>query len=239
MQAELAEFLRHLREKEREFSAPVVPNLHISGEEAYLRRANLQQRERVSPHPCPASTSSDGAAPGGSEGNLNSTKPMSMAEKMMAKMGWKEGEGLGRSKQGIKKPLEAQKVARSGGIIVESDSEEAKRLAEKDKGSLVSVRPTRILLLKNMVGPGEVDDELEDEVANECEAKYGHVLRVTIFEATDPSLPTTEVIRIFVEFETCSSSMRAHAALNGRFFGGRQVVAEFFDEQKFEKDELL
>jgi hypothetical protein len=42
-------------------------------------------------------------------------------------------------------------------------------------------KPTRVLLLRNMVGPGEVDDDLEEEVAEEC-TKYGEVVRVMIFE---------------------------------------------------------
>lgn len=33
---------------------------------------------------------------------------------------------------------------------------------------------TRVVLLRNMVGPGEVDDDLEDEVGMEC-SKYGNV----------------------------------------------------------------
>lgn len=34
--------------------------------------------------------------------------------------------------------------------------------------------PCRVVLLRNMVGPGEVDDDLEDEVGMEC-SKYGNV----------------------------------------------------------------
>ena len=84
-----------------------------------------------------------------------------------------------------------------------------------------------------------MDDELEDEVANECEEKYGHVVRVTIFEVTDPSIAPEEAVRIFVEFEDVSSSMKAHASLNGRFFGGRKLVAEFFSLERFNENDLL
>ena len=31
-----------------------------------------------------------------------------------------------------------------------------------------------------MVGPGEVDEELEPEVKEECEAKYGEIVKVSL-----------------------------------------------------------
>lgn len=33
-----------------------------------------------------------------------------------------------------------------------------------------------------MVGPGQVDDDLENEVREECQEKYGKVTQVLIFE---------------------------------------------------------
>ena len=44
------------------------------------------------------------------------------AEKMMAKMGYKEGEGLGRNNQGMSMALQVEKTGRrSGRIIHEKD----------------------------------------------------------------------------------------------------------------------
>ena len=57
-----------------------------------------------------------------------------------------------------------------------------------------------MVLLRNMVGPGEVDPDLEDEVANEC-SKYGTVQSVMIFEVTTAGYPEDQAVRIFVEFE--------------------------------------
>ena len=70
-------------------------------------------------------------------------------------------------------------------------------------------KATRVALLTNMVGPGEVDDDLEDEVADECEKKYGEVVRVVIYEVEEGGgggggggggVPDEERVRIFVEF---------------------------------------
>ena len=51
-----------------------------------------------------------------------------------------------------------------------------------------------------MVGPGEVDEDLEEETGNEC-TKYGTVTNVIIFEITEPNYPPEEAVRIFIEFE--------------------------------------
>ncbi|KAG1365021.1 putative DNA-damage-repair/toleration protein DRT111, chloroplastic [Cocos nucifera] len=87
------------------------------------------------------------------------------------------------------------------------------------------------------VGPGEVDDELEDEVASEC-AKYGTVTRVLIFEITEPNFPADEAVRIFVQFERPEETTKALIDLEGRFFGGRVVHASFYDVERFGKNEL-
>lgn len=82
-----------------------------------------------------------------------------------------------------------------------------------------------------MVGPGDVDEELEPEVKDECNTKYGEVVKVLIFEM--PNAPSDEAVRIFVEFKRIESAIKAVVDLNGRFFGGRQVKAGFYDVEKF------
>lgn len=82
-----------------------------------------------------------------------------------------------------------------------------------------------------MVGPGDVDEELEPEVKDECNTKYGDVIKVLIFEM--PNAPSDEAVRIFVEFKRIESAIKAVVDLNGRFFGGRQVKAGFYDVEKF------
>lgn len=87
------------------------------------------------------------------------------------------------------------------------------------------------------VGPGEVDDDLEGEVAEEC-TKFGTVTRVLIFEITEANFPHEEAVRIFVQFERTEQATKALIELEGRFFGGRVVNACFYDEERFGNNEL-
>lgn len=58
-----------------------------------------------------------------------------------------------------------------------------------------------------MVGPGDVDDDLEPEVKEEC-LKYGEVVTVTVFQM--PDVDSEDSIRIFVEFTAVSSAIKGN-----------------------------
>lgn len=56
------------------------------------------------------------------------------------------------------------------------------------------------MVLKNMVGPDDLDDELQSEVSDEC-GKYGQVNRVIIYQERQGEEEDADVIvKIFVEF---------------------------------------
>ena len=57
-----------------------------------------------------------------------------------------------------------------------------------------------------MVGPGDVDDDLEPEVKDECNTKYGEVVSVIINELTN--VEPEEAVRIFVEFKRIESATK-------------------------------
>ncbi|XP_074276693.1 DNA-damage-repair/toleration protein 111 [Silene latifolia] len=234
---------RHLEDQERDKDKDkVVRNVAVSGEEAWQRRAAMSGGG-----PPMGEGEGDGFSIGKSETvglGVGAGGQMTAAQRMMAKMGWKEGQGLGRQEQGITTPLMAKKTDRRAGVIVnasEKKQQQQQSLQEQEKKAVKSVSfngpPTRVLLLRNMVGPGEVDDELEDEVASEC-AKYGTVTRVLIFEITEPDFPSIEAVRIFIQFERPEETTKAYIDLDGRFFGGRVVRAAFYDEDRFNKNEL-
>jgi len=61
-------------------------------------------------------------------------------------------------------------------------------------------RQTRVMILRNMVGPEDVDEDLESEVVDEC-SRYGGVNRVIIYQEKQSEDDDAEVlVKIFVEF---------------------------------------
>jgi poly(U)-binding-splicing factor PUF60 len=56
------------------------------------------------------------------------------------------------------------------------------------------------MVLKNMVGVEDLDDDLESEVTDEC-GKYGNVERVIIYQEKQSEDENAEiVVKLFVEF---------------------------------------
>uniref|UniRef100_A0A1Q3F2B0 Splicing factor 45 n=1 Tax=Culex tarsalis TaxID=7177 RepID=A0A1Q3F2B0_CULTA len=173
----------------------------------------------------------------------------SVAAKIMAKYGFKDGQGLGKQEQGMSMALQVEKTSKRGGRIVHerdmpasdvpggSTSQTAAPAPEEPSITEIMKSPSKIVLLRNMVGPGDVDDELEPEVKDECNTKYGDVITVVINEI--PNVVPEETVRIFVEFKRMESAIKAVVDLNGRFFGGRQVRAGFYSQEKFDRMELL
>ncbi|EAA15153.4 AGAP009296-PA [Anopheles gambiae str. PEST] len=186
----------------------------------------------------------------------------SVAAKIMAKYGFKDGQGLGKQEQGMAVALQVEKTSKRGGRIVHEKDISATTSTVSGSGggsgsgteivttppsasqgaasepSITEIMksPSKVVLLRNMVGPGDVDDELEPEVKDECNTKYGDVVTVVIHEV--PNVVPEEAVRIFVEFKRMESAIKAVVDLNGRFFGGRQVRAGFYNQEKFENMDL-
>ena len=172
---------------------------------------------------------------------------------MLQKMGWSEGQGLGKEGQGMKTPLVAKKMDSTTGVITNAEHRPLSRppppppppppsaaagvAPEAKKTGAVTFRgrPSRVLLMKNMVGPGEVDEDLVNEIGEEC-SKYGEVAKVSIFEVKEAA--DEEAVRIFVKFQKQAAAMKAYIEMDKRFFGGRQVWVCFFQEKDFDAGTL-
>ncbi|XP_061570224.1 splicing factor 45 isoform X1 [Cololabis saira] len=127
-----------------------------------------------------------------------------VAHKIMQKYGFREGQGLGKHEQGLSTALSVEKTSKRGGKIIIGDAAEKPGSSQSGVldippgGSAVDMgkkseanplteilkNPTKVVLLRNMVGPGEVDEDLEGETKEECE-KYGKVVKCVIFEVGD------------------------------------------------------
>eukprot|EP00899_Mesostigma_viride_P003527 jgi/Mesvir1/13175/Mv06138-RA.1 len=92
--------------------------------------------------------------------------------------------------------------------------------------------PSRCMLLINMVEPEGVDDELEEEVKEEC-GKHGAIERVVIHMATDAT--GKQFVKIFVLFVDTRGAATGVQALQGRWFGGKKIQASLYDEARFQR----
>lgn len=96
----------------------------------------------------------------------------------------------------------------------------------------------RVMVLRNMVGPEDLDDDLESEVTDEC-GKFGSVNRVIIYQERQSEEDDADIIvKIFVEFALQEEVEKACASLNARFFGGRVITAEKYDPDMYDAEDL-
>lgn len=106
---------------------------------------------------------------------------------------------------------------------------------------LMRPQESRVIILRNMVGPEDVDETLQEEIQEEC-TKFGTVSRVIIFNEKQTENEDDEeaeiIVKIFVEFSLASEADRGKDALHGRFFGGRRVIAELYDQSLFDHGDL-
>ncbi|OTF74047.1 splicing factor 45-like protein [Euroglyphus maynei] len=145
----------------------------------------------------------------------------------MAKMGYKEGQGLGKEEQGINKALHVEKTSKTQGKIIYENEKKNEDLPITE----MLKNPSKVVLLRNMVGPGEVDAELEPETKEEC-SKYGEIYEKKDYESEE------DAVKIFIEFAQVDSAIKALVDLNGRYFGGRIVKASFYELEKFRKGNI-
>lgn len=93
---------------------------------------------------------------------------------------------------------------------------------------LMKTNRSTVVVLKNMVTIEECDDELEVEIREEC-TKYGKVEEVII--AQDPANGS---VKVFVRFGDSQEADKAKQALDKRFFAGREITAQIYDQVLFD-----
>lgn len=152
-------------------------------------------------------------------------KEEDFATKMMKKMGWQEGQGLGSDGQGMTAPLVMRKTDKSAGEVVMGTAMKVSQF-DPTRG------PSPVCVLFNVVGRAEVDDELEEEMADEAR-KFGSLKTCKIIVNPSPACPENQSVRVFLHFLHDSEARTAYAKFNGRHFAGRTVAARFYEEERF------
>ena len=102
-------------------------------------------------------------------------------------------------------------------------------LFSPSSAALPAEPPSPSLLIANMFDPrGETeadwDLDIADEMRDEC-SKYGPLLHVWVDKNSQG--------HVYLRFHTTQAAQAAHAALNGRWFGGRQLVASYLSEEQY------
>ncbi|KAL9081963.1 MAG: hypothetical protein Q9159_006860 [Coniocarpon cinnabarinum] len=174
------------------------------------------------------------------------------AKRMLAKMGWQEGSGLGAQGTGIATPLSVQldkrlkKSSSEGGGFVgppgkgrivggklSKEGKAAEKLAKEEAERLGEL--SEVLVLDNMLAGHDIETVLTElnfyqALGDECGEKFGRVERIFVQREGE------ERGRVFVKFTERLSAMRALQAFEGRDYGGNTIEARYFNPDKFEKE---
>jgi len=136
-------------------------------------------------------------------------------------------------KQKLLDEVEPQTLQQQENISIKGSS--ARHLVMQ---KLMRKAESRVIILRNMVGPEDVDETLQEEITDEC-SKFGSVERVIIYQEKQSEEDDAEVIvKIFVEFVAGTGAEKARDSLNGRFFGGRMVKSDIYDQALYEHNDL-
>ncbi|KAI8553233.1 hypothetical protein RHMOL_Rhmol05G0000400 [Rhododendron molle] len=96
---------------------------------------------------------------------------------------------------------------------------------------------TKVLCLTQVVNVDELkdDEDYEDiieDMRTEC-GKFGSLANLVIPRPNPNGEPTPGLGKVFLEYVDVDGATKARQGLNGRKFGGNQVVAVFYPENKF------
>lgn len=169
------------------------------------------------------------------------------AARLMAKMGWEEGQGLGAKGEGITTAIIAQPTKRkrrsdkegggwrpaTGKIVggkkrnVQSTDDD-----EGEFGNISSVVKLQGMLDELDVGYEIEENNLQQEIGEQFSKDYGTIERLFIWREENGG--NNEV---FVKFTNQLSALKACGGTNEMTFAGNPVKARFYDAVKFENGE--
>ncbi|EOA34924.1 hypothetical protein CARUB_v10020009mg [Capsella rubella] len=97
--------------------------------------------------------------------------------------------------------------------------------------------PTKIVCLTQVVTADDLrDDEEYADIMEDMRqegGKFGNLVNVVIPRPNPDHDPTPGVGKVFLEYADVDGSSKARSGMNGRKFGGNQVVAVYYSENKY------
>ncbi|XP_010430078.1 PREDICTED: splicing factor U2af large subunit B isoform X4 [Camelina sativa] len=97
--------------------------------------------------------------------------------------------------------------------------------------------PTKIVCLTQVVTADDLrDDEEYADIMEDMRTeggKFGNLVNVVIPRPNPDHDPTPGVGKVFLEYADVDGSSKARLGMNGRKFGGNQVVAVYYPENKY------
>ncbi|KAG6489882.1 hypothetical protein ZIOFF_051163 [Zingiber officinale] len=118
-------------------------------------------------------------------------------------------------------------------ILLQAQQQVALQKLVYQAGSL----PTKVVCLTQVVTPDELrDDEEYEDILEDMRGeggKYDKLVSIVIPRPGPNGEPAPGVGKVFMEFDDIDGSTKARLGLNGRKFGGNEVVAVFYSESKF------
>jgi splicing factor 45 len=220
--------------------APVRYNLADAQVDSLLDRENARaQSGSISKSQSPAPEQPRSKMPGQS----------GFGARMMAKMGWEKGQGLGAKGEGITTAIIAQPSKRKrrsdkdgGGWAQQPNmgkivgGKKAKvQTTEDDSGEFGTI--SYVVKLQGMLDELDVAHEIEEnnlmqEIGEEFSKNYGAIERLFVWREENGGDNA-----VFVKFTSQLSALNACTGKDGMTFAGNPVAARFFPTDKFEAGE--
>ncbi|KAF2467126.1 uncharacterized protein BDR25DRAFT_345271 [Lindgomyces ingoldianus] len=162
------------------------------------------------------------------------TKPMSIGERMMAKMGYKKGEGLGKDNDGILEPL-SLKIANRKTVVDSGPTVHVftggKRKREDEDGEFG--KPSSVIVTWGCVDGvnfAEDADRSDGGIRQEM-GDFGTIERIHVHLGSEASSKT-----VYIKFNSPLGALNAVNRFKEGFeFQGRTIRALYYDEDKFRR----
>ncbi|UKJ88238.1 hypothetical protein MACJ_000682 [Theileria orientalis] len=228
----------------REQVPPVEPEQRLSGDEMLKRRLEAMAKSELYSETVDGTPQDD--RPEGVTTKLEAPEPkrsQPVALKMMEKMGWKEGLGLGKNEQGMVTPLVAKQTGKNSAIIMNALPRARGAYSPKTASEPTEAQPepegvkSRISII---IFPSKADFDMDE--LEEITSEYGSLVNIRVLTEDEHKVvesqpecsqlvnryPLESHKFVICEYETEEQSERLILALNSKKVMESRVDIHYF-----------